>query len=112
MKEFILKIWKWIKDMLKKTPFDNILFEKGMMEVEKYLLSLPIEENIGKIYDEIVKALFEKFGHIVCVERVLNKALAAVNEKLGDNQEFIKLAYDKKVKQITQALIEWYNKNL
>lgn len=114
MKKFILKIWNWLKTILRKTQFDNILFEKGIKEVEKFLLSkeVEVEINIGKIYDNVVKALLEKFGHIKPVQKFLNKALEEVNSKLEDNAQFIRLEYAKKIETIMAKLIEWYNNNL
>lgn len=108
------KLLNWIKNLLKRTKFDNMLFEKGIKEVEKYLLQRGTDafENVDKIYDIIVKELLDKFGHIKCVYNVLDKALSEIHNKLENSTEFLRAVYVDKVKVIMAQIIEWYNKNL
>lgn len=108
------KIWNWIKNILRKTKFDNMLFEKGMRELEKILLSKSMDafESVEKILDLIDETMLKKFGHIKCVYKWINKALTEINSKLQENKEFLRAEVKEKISFIINKIIEWYNKNM
>lgn len=113
MKKLLIKIREWLKKLLRKSDFDNKLFQKGVDEVKKVVKKELKKFEVvtcDRFYEVFVKEVVEKFRNIPVVYSFVNKAFKEIYDKRTACETILSKNLNKRIDEMAKDLVEWYNK--
>lgn len=113
--KFFKKIMEYIKVMLGKIKFDNLLFSEGVDVVKSKLNTFidDLEDDLSKerLFEYIDKFINDEFGNKVIVKRYLKKIVSYAKDKTSNLNSLSKSNLRRYITMFTNNMKDWYNNN-